>query len=440
MKRDSGRWWVRGGAIAALGLLALAVWFAVALTASPADAFQSNGNGTGDSALRLPSSIETVITVATTLGLTLLTERVKWMVAVDRPGTREARSGWFRPLLTPCEQFDVAQMERTGRIPIEPRVNHEGRVGLFRRSAVRLLSPSYAKPAFLLSAWHKADGATVHPAVDELPVGGYRLYLRVPDSEHRAHLRASISLTLSRSTRTLLICTPEAYLSSSGIVHCCSINGYHVKYSSERPDTLIVYSADPQRLGAPNYRVCRRSEVPSDGVWLLSLDRAAGRNPSQPELLEQFEPVEGYRPDCERLSRIWTRLKHQAVGGHLLPRDPCDRSLITFVVVSALFLAPAPVIFPSVQELLLEHITLGWYFFCAYLALAIAYVWFLYVSTRITAFLTRQLDASPRWTATTTRCLSDGAHSRNGLYRHLDDHQRTQIKPNQPEPRHTDST
>ena len=226
----------------------------------------------------------------------------------------------------------------------------------------------------------------------------------------------------------MLICTPEVYLSDSGAVHCCAINGYRVKHSSERADTLIAYSADPQRLGEPNYRVCRRSEVPSNGIWLLSLDREGAQQPYRQEVLQQFSPIEDYDPLRERLSRTWARLWDDA-GGIYSPSDPCARSSLASVIVSVLLLAPSLVILPAIQKPLRAYMPSGSYIVCAYVALFLAYVWVFYISARLSSLLVRQLDASPRWTATTIRCLADGAHLRNGLYRHLRRRQRTQIQP-----------
>ena len=169
---------VRVGAVIAAGLLVSAVWFAAIHTAATAHALQSADAESGD-----PSSPDKdqdpwhslpdlggMIAIAVTIAVTgWSTAALKPSVTVGRSGTRAKPSGRTRPLLQPCARFDVSQIEQTGRIPIEPCIDDEGRVGLLRRFIISLLWPSFAKPAFLLTTWHKADGPAVRAESDGLP-------------------------------------------------------------------------------------------------------------------------------------------------------------------------------------------------------------------------------------------------------------------------------
>lgn len=342
------------------------------------------------------------------------------------PGS--ARRRRFRRLLRPSSHFAVAELERTHRIPLEPSVDSRGRVNWMRRAMIALIWPTFAKPAFLLSTWCKVDGSTMCRSRDGFTIGGYRLLLRVPDSESRAHLRASLATAVVRATRILLICTPETYLSRSGPVHCCAINGFQVKLSSERPDTVVVYSADRPRRGLPSYRVIPRSEVPPDGIWLLSLDRRDDPHAQGSGLTRRFRPIDDYRPARARMARIWFNLRER--GNELRPSDdPCLRSrLPPFMLFTVLSLTPLLLLMLYATSLRDSIHPTAWFIIKA-VAFLLYQIWAWYISFAVGSLLVRGLDAPPRWTATTVRCLTDGAHIRNGLYRHLCRQQRTRIHP-----------
>ena len=141
----------------------------------------------------------------------------------------------LRPLLRPSRRFVISEMERTGRMPIEPTVNHRGRVGVIRRVIIALLWPSVSKPAFVVRTWFKMDGSAWFPEPRGLTVGGYRLMLRVHETESRVQLKESIGTSLRTAARRLYICTPEDYLSPVGAVHCCSIDWRRTRAPRDYP-------------------------------------------------------------------------------------------------------------------------------------------------------------------------------------------------------------
>lgn len=343
-----------------------------------------------------------------------------------RPESADRRR--FRRLLQPCSHFSVAELERTRRIPLEPSVNSRGRVNWMRRTMISLIWPTFAKPAFLLSTWHKVDGSTMPHSHDRFTVGGYRLLLRVADSENRAHLRAPIAASVVGASRTLLICTPENFLSRRGPVHCCAINGFRVKLSNERPDTVIVYSVDKQRHGMPTYRKVPRCEVPPGGIWLLSLDRQGDIRPEASALQQRFSPTKGYKPISARMARMRCNLLRSG-SGPLPRRDPCLRNhLPPFMLFTVVCLAPLLLLMlyaPSLTDAVPPIIS-----YMIILAVFLLYqIWVWYVAFVFSSLVVRGLDAPPSWTATTLRCLADGTHIRDGLYRHLCRQQRAEIHP-----------
>lgn len=304
----------------------------------------------------------------------------------------------WRPLLQPSPYVTAAEIEETGRIPIEPTVNRRGRIGPLRRIIISRIVPITPKPAFLLSTWNKVDGSTLPRDTPEFTTGGYRLQLRLSGTESPAHLASSIGSVSLRSSRVLLICTPEDYVNPAGTVHCCTIDWRHVRRARDRPDDLIVYSADPLRTRGSNYRRRRRSKVRVKGIWLISLDRRGG-GPPQPQ-----QPA-----DHDLRERGSERFRDRS--------RPIRRWWWPFAIAGVLMLLSLLV--PWSRNHLVSELSAVKYEVYALSGLILGYLGAVSLAIRFAMHLRFERRAPAQWTATTTRCLSDGARVRNGMCRQL---------------------
>ncbi len=326
-------------------------------------------------------------------------------VAVWRP--------WrWRPLLQPSPYVTVAEIEETGRIPIDPTTNGRGRIGPFRRIIISRIVPITPKPAFVLSTWNKVDGSTLPRDGSEFTTGGYRLQLRLSGTENPAHLASSIGAVRLRAPRVLLITTPEDYVNPAGKVHCCTIDWRHVKRARDRPDDLIVYSADPLRTRGSNYRLRKRSKVRVNGIWLISLDRRGGGPPPP-----QQAPDQGLR------ERHTERLRDRS--------RPIRRWWWPFATVGVLMLLSLLV--PPSRKHLVCELSAVQYEVYALSGLILGYLGAVALAIRFAMHLRYERRAPAQWTATTTRCLSDGARVRNGMYKQLPPRSRYRINPVDPQ-------
>ena len=338
-----------------------------------------------------------------------------------------------RPLLRPSSRITVTEIDTTRMIPLEPTVNRRGRVGPLRSILLLLLRPGSPKPSFVLDTWRMTHGQTLQPTRGGLLAGGYRLLLSLADTESVGHLAASIGSSLVRSSKTLLICTPENYLSPYGRVHCCTVDWRRVKRARDRSDTLVAYSADELHLAVANYRVLPRSAVPN-GIWLISLDRHGGGPEEVPAMSEQPVAVHTLRSPiaaarlmgrnfkricCSSFSRICHsfRCRDRALRK---VRDPSrhDRAILHWVAVyisAPILLLLLPWTSSKMVELMLKLPNDR--FIIA--VLVIAYLPALHLFFQLSKYLRHEWLAPTTWRATTTRCLTDGAFVRNGLYRYL---------------------
>ena len=317
-----------------------------------------------------------------------------------------------RPLLQPSPYVTAAEIEETGRIPIEPTVNRRGRIGPLRRIMISRTVPITPKPAFVLNTWNRVDGSTLPRDASEFTTGGYQLQLRLSGAENPAHLASSIGAVRLRSSRVLLICTPEDYVNPAGTVHCCTVDWRHVRRARDRPDDLIVYSADPLRTGGSNYRRRKRSKVRVTGIWLISLDRRGG-GPPQPQQPADHNlrkrGSERFRDRSRPIRRWWWPF---AIAGVLM------------------FLS---LLVPMSRNNLLRELSAVEYGVYSWTGLVLGYLGAVSLTIRFAMHLRYEWWAPAQWTATTTRCLSEGARVRNGMYKHLSRRNRYRIDPVDPQ-------
>ena len=304
----------------------------------------------------------------------------------------------WRPLLQPSPYVTRSEIERTGRIPIEPTVNRRGRVGPIRRVVLSRIVPITTKPAFLLSTWKRIDGSTLPVDPGGFTAGGYQLLLRLFDTENRAHLAFSIGAVRLRATRVLLICTLENYLNPDGMVHRCTIDWRRAARVPDEPDALIVHSADKLRSRGSNYEIVQRSEVQDKGIWLVALGRHNLPPPLQDaaEMPSDVERGRGrFRDRCRPGRRWWWPFAALGVLGW-----------VSLVV-------------PPSRDYLLSAMSASQYEIYGYSSLILGYFGSILLWIRFSVYLRYEWRSPPSWTATTTRCLADGAHVRNGMFKQL---------------------
>ena len=357
------------------------------------------------------------------LGLVLYAAKNLLRAVIDRlvSGTAAIKPRKPRPLLQPCEAATIAQIEQTGRFPIEPTVNERGRIGFFRRVLTSRVSPISPKPVFLLSTWNKEDGSSLARDPLEFAAGGYRLLLRPHDSEDRGHLAFSIGAIRLRASRMLMICAPEDYFHPTGKVHCCLVNWARAPRARDQTDTLIVYSANS--LHNPegwNYRIENRSEVRHRGIWLISLDRHGGRQP-----LRQLDPTDRHqagRPieaDCGTDPQPPSGRRERALRRS---RDRCRLRRRWWLLLPTLCVSQFLLWFwEDYRNRLWQELSEEWILFIGafFASLSVFYTGALFLVIRLIRYVRYERFASVGWTATATRCLVDSAHARDGMYRQL---------------------
>ena len=362
------------------------------------------------------------------LGLVLFAVQHLVRAVIDRlvSGTASIKPRKLRPLLQPCEAVTIAQIEQTGRFPIEPTVNERGRIGFFRRMLISRVSRTSPKPVFLLKTWSKDDGSSLPRDSSGFAAGGYRLLLRPHDSEDCGHLASSVRAMRLRASRMLMICTPEDYFRpTTGKVHCCLVNWTRVHRAKGQPDTLIAYSA--KSLHNPegwSYRIRNRSDVRNRGIWLISLDRHGGGPPQpEPDPTDRVrgdhsveancgtgpQPPSGHRARSWRRSRDRCRLRRR---WWLLLPTLCGSQFFLWYWDDYLDyfwqeLSPQRVLFLSAFDAY------------GYSTILVASTGSMFLALRLTRYVLYDRRASVGWTATTTRCLDDAAHARNGMYKQL---------------------
>ena len=312
----------------------------------------------------------------------------------------------WRPLLQPSPYVTRSEIERTGRIPIEPTVNRRGRVGPIRRVVLSRIVPITTKPAFLLSTWKRIDGSTLLVDPGGFTAGGYQLLLRLFGTENRSHLAFSVGAVRLRATRVLLICTLENYLNADGMVHRCTIDWRRAERVPDEPDALIVHSADKLRSGGSNYEILPRSEVQDKGIWLVAFGQHNLPPPHQDAADVPGRDGRGrgrFRDRCRPGRRWWWPIAALGVLGW------------------------ASLVVPPFEDYLSSALSASQFKIYGYSSLILGYFGSVLLWIRFNMFLRYEWRAPTSWTATTTRCLTDGAHVRNGMFNQLSRRDRYRI-------------
>ncbi|WP_419929651.1 hypothetical protein [Candidatus Poriferisocius sp.] len=408
--------------------------------------------------------VSIVILAAASVGPLLL--RVAFEYLVRRLPGEPAGPGlgrrWlrFRSVLQPSRYAPVESVYEYGRMPLDPRLKFNGRLGIARRLFFLATRPSSPKPAFLVSSVEVLDSVQVRlppqgPVVRQR-TAGKRIFIALHPNENPKHLKGSLTSGRARPLRTLLVCPLEDFLdpdgpiaglldskgpiedssapdgqiedflAPDGPIEVLFVDRRYAKKAADDKGAAVVYSADPLYAQRQHDEIVKTGKLPDDAIWLFltdpssatgeedpdrSSDQAAARDAqSSPGTKEQVCPPCGNESDERALPEPCGNEAAQCT-----PREPWDatrwgRYLATAVPLAAGAVLPWSMIDHGWGTELpgpaLIGVILGWEL--------VSWVGVSMLVLSCYRYLKYEKSAGRQWTATTTSCLADGRKIRRG--------------------------